>query len=154
MDEDNYRQIYGQINGAPCVFEKGILSLKCKCSFQQKFNLADRHGVGCTDTVMQLNCKAFLDHLRCQTRFVFKIDIEGPLPHNKEIKVQNGGMLGIQKLLFSDAEHVAGVDDISRLMLKSIEVYGAIENLPYNQIMPSVSNYKTRPKRQKSSKKD
>jgi len=151
MDEDNYRQVYNRINTAPCVFEKGILSLKSRCSYQHKFHLADRHCVGCTDTVMQLNCKAFLDHLRKQTRFVFKINIEGPLPHNKEIKVQNGGMLGMQKLLSeedNDADQV--VEDIAGLMLKSIERYGSIEAVPYSQIMPSVTRYKTRPKRQKS----
>jgi len=151
MDEDSYRQVYNRINTAPCVFEKGILSLKSRCSYQHKFHLADRHCVGCTDTVMQLNCKAFLDHLRKQTRFVFKIPIEGPLPHNKEIKVQNGGMLGMQKLLSegdNDADQV--VEDIAGLMLKSIERYGNIEAVPYNQIMPSVTGYKTRPKRQKS----
>ena len=79
---------------------------------------------------------------------MFKIDIDGPLPHNKEIKVQNGGMLGVQKLLLSDVEQVETVNDISDLMFKSIEVYGSVDGLPYNLIMPSVNNYKTRPKRQ------
>ncbi len=150
MDEDNYRQMYEQINGAPCVFEKGILSLKCKCEYQHLFRLADRHGVGCTDSVMQQSCKTFLNHLRKQTRFIFKIDIDGPLPHNKEIKVQNGGMLGMQKLLLDENSGEELVGDISALMLKSIEVYGDIEAIPYNLIMPSVTAYKTRPKRQRS----
>ncbi len=148
MDEDNYRQIYQRINGAPCVFEKGILSQKCKCSYQHTFRLADRHGVGCTDTVMQQSCKAFLDHLRQQTRFVFKIDIDGPLPHNKEIKVQNGGMLGVQKLLLND-DSAQVVEDIADLMQQSIALYGSVDEIPFNLIMPSVTNYKTRPKRQK-----
>jgi len=147
MDEDSYRRVYNRINTAPCVFEKGILSLKSKCSFQHKFHLADRHCVGCTDAVMQLNCKAFLDYLRKQTRFVFKIDIDGPLPHNKEIKVQNGGMQGIQKIFLDDTDQ--GLPNIAELMLKSIECYGSIEAVPYNLIMPSVTSYKTRPKRQK-----
>jgi len=99
MDEDSYRQAYERINTAPCAFEKGILSLKCKCSYQHMFRLADRHGVGCTDAVKQQQCVGFLNHLRKQTRFIFKINIDGPLPHNKEIKVQNGGMLGMQQLL-------------------------------------------------------
>jgi len=169
MDEDSYRQTYNRINNAPCVFEKGILSLKSQCTYQHKFHLADRHCVGCTDTVMQLNCKAFLDHLRKQTRFIFKINIDGPLPHNKEIKVQNGGMLGIQKLLVSQSANQLpneppsqlpekcstsdtdqSLPDIAVLMQKSIECYGSIEAVPYNLIMPSVTNYKTRPKRQKS----
>lgn len=148
MDEDNYREAYERINKAPCVFEKGILSLKCQCVYQHMFRLADRHGVACTDVVMQQNCKGFLDHLRRQTRFVFKINIDGPLPHNKEIKVQNGGMLGVQKLLVDGTEKDT-VEDIAGLMQGSIEVYGGIESIPYNLIMPSVTSYETRPKRKK-----
>ena len=149
MDEDSYREAYERINTAPCVFEKGILSLKCKCAYQHMFRLADRHGVGCTDALMQQNCRVFLGHLRKQTRFLFKINIDGPLPHNKEIKVQNGGMLGMQRLLMEDAS-VDSVDDISGLMSQSIELYGSIEQVPYNLIMPSVSSYQTRPKRKRS----
>ena len=153
MDEDFYRQAYERINSAPCAFEKGILSLKCKCAYQHMFRLADRHGVGCTDALMQKNCKAFLDHLRKQTRFVFKInidtDIDSPLPHNKEIKVQNGGMLGVQKLLLGDSSEDV-VEDISGLMEKSIELYGSVEHIPYNLIMPSVTSFQTRPKRKRS----
>lgn len=149
MDEDSYRDAYERINSAPCVFEKGILSLKCKCAYQHMFRLADRHGVGCTDSLMQKNCKAFLDHLRKQTRFVFKIKIDGPLPHNKEMKVQVGGMLGVQDLLLDSSEkHV--VENISGLMEQSVELYGSVEQVPYNLLMPSVTGFQTRPKRKRS----
>lgn len=148
MDEESYRQAYERINTAPCAFEKGILSLKCRCSYQHMFRLADRHGVGCTDAVKQQQCVIFLNHLRKQTRFIFKINIEGPLPHNKEIKVQNGGMLGMQQLLLGDLEK-QDVDDIAGLMERSIGLYGSIEEVPYNLIMPSVTNYQTRPKRKR-----
>jgi len=148
MDEDSYREAYERINTAPCAFEKGILSLKCKCAYQHMFRLADRHGVGCTDALMQQNCTTFLNHLRKQTRFIFKINVDGPLPHNKEIKVQNGGMLGVQQLLLGDTSKQE-VDDIAGLMSQSIELYGSIEQVPYNLIMPSVTNFQTRPKRKR-----
>ena len=151
MDEESYRQAYERINSAPCAFEKGILSLKCQCAYQHMFRLADRHGVGCTDALMQKNCKAFLDHLRRQTRFIFKINIDGPLPHNKEIKVQNGGMLGVQSLLMSDASNET-VENIAGLMEQSIALYGSIEAIPYNLIMPSVTSFRTRPKRKRPKK--
>lgn len=149
MDEDSYKAAYERINTAPCAFEKGILSLRCRCAYQHMFRLADRHGVGCRDALMQQNCTGFLDHLRKQTRFVFKIDIDGPLPHNKELKVQNGGMLGVQKLLLDNAPDNE-VDDIAGLMTRSIELYGCIEDIPYNRIMPSVTAYQTRPRRRGS----
>lgn len=149
MDEDSYKAAYERINTAPCAFEKGILSLRCRCAYQHMFRLADRHGVGCRDALMQQNCTSFLDHLRKQTRFVFKTSIDGPLPHNKELKVQNGGMLGVQKLLLDNAPENE-VDDIAGLMTRSIELYGSIENIPYNRIMPSVTAYQTRPRRRGS----
>jgi hypothetical protein len=146
MDEDSYKAAYERINTAPCVFEKGILSLKCRCAYQHMFRLADRHGVGCQDALMQQSCSNFLNHLRKQTRFVFKINIDGPLPHNKELKVQNGGMLGVQKLLLSNAPDNE-VDNIAGLMTRSIELYGSIENIPYNRIMPNVTAYEIRSRR-------
>lgn len=153
MDEDSYKAAYDRINTAPCAFEKGILSLKCRCAYQHMFRLADRHGVGCRDALMQQNCSNFLNHLRKQTRFVFKINIDGPLPHNKELKVQNGGMLGVQKLLLDNSPHDDmgnEVENIAGLMTRSIELYGSIENIPYNRIMPSVTAYQTRPRRSRS----
>ncbi len=146
MDEDSYKQAYERINTAPCVFEKGILSQKCHCAYQQVFRLADRHGVACQDALRQQHCAVFLDHLRQQTRFIFKIDIDGPLPHNKEIKVQNGGMLGMQKLMLEDASSEE-VEDIAALIQRAIQLYGDIRQVPYNLIMPSVTQYQTRPKR-------
>ena len=148
MDEESYKAAYERINTAPCAFEKGILSLKCKCAYQHMFRLADRHGVGCKDALMQQNCSDFLQHLRKQTRFVFKINIDGPLPHNKEIKVQNGGMLGLQKLLLEDAK-TEGVEDIASLLNKAVEIYGALDRIPYNLVMPSVTSYQTRPRRRR-----
>ncbi|VAW60431.1 hypothetical protein MNBD_GAMMA11-3403 [hydrothermal vent metagenome] len=148
MDEQSYREAYQRINTAPCAFEKGILSLKCRCAFQHQFRLADRHGVGCTDALMQQNCCHFLEHLRKQTRFVFKINVADPLPHNKEIKVQNGGLLGMQRLLEGD-ECAESVGDIAGLMHKSVALYGDIEHIPYNRLMPDVMAYKTRSKRRR-----
>jgi hypothetical protein len=63
--------------------------------------------------------------------------------------VQNGGMLGVQKLLLNNAPDNE-VDNIAGLMTQSIELYGSIENIPYNRIMPSVTAYQTRPKRRGS----
>lgn len=149
MDEDSYKAAYARINTAPCAFEKGILSLKCKCEYQHMFRLADRHGVACQDAVMQQKCSGFLDHLRKQTRFVFKIPIDGQLPHNKEIKVQAGGMLGMQKLLLENNQGEV-VENIAGLLRRAIELYGDLDNIPYTRVMPDVTAYQVRQKRKRT----
>ena len=152
MDEQEYKNAYNRINSVKCVFEKAMCSLHSTCSRGKMFRLADRHGFGCQSPVDQKQCADLLDHLRKQTRFVFKLtDIEGPLPHNKEIRVQNGGLSGLQKLLDGDSVGKQ-VEDVSSLVTRVIERYGSLDELPYNKIMQSVMAYQARPKRR--SRKD
>lgn len=145
MDEDEYRKTYQQVNETRCIFEKALCSLRSACSKSKPFRLADRTCYGCYSPESQKQCVAFLNHLRQQTRFVFKLnEIDGPLPHNKEIRVQNGGLLGLQKLVEQDAEQV---DDIHAIISAAIIKYGDIDKVPYDVVMQSVMAFKARPKR-------
>jgi len=146
MDEKEYKDTYNRINQLKCVFEKAMCSLKCSCSQGRMFRLADRHGFGCHSPLHQKSCVELLDRLRAQTHFVFKLrDIDGPLPHNKEIRVQNGGLLGLQQLLGGqELDHVA---DVSALVTDLQRAYGALDRLPFDQVMPSVMAYQARPRR-------
>ncbi len=111
------------------------------------FRLADRHGVSCQSQSHQKKCSQLLDHLRRQTRFVFKInELDGPLPHNKEIRVQNGGLNGLRKLLQLDEQQDI---DIADVVSQVVDIYGCVDGLPYNEIMQSVMAYRARPKRRR-----
>lgn len=151
MDEQEYKNTYNEINPLKCVFEKAMCSLKCSCSRGQMFRLADRHGYACHSASHQARCRQLLDALRAHTQFVFKLrDIDGPLPHNKEIRVQNGGLLGLQKLLaLGEAEQVA---DVSALLDAAELRYPDLQHLPFDQLMPSITAYQARPKRRSKSK--
>ena len=145
MNEDEYRKTYQQVNEIRCVFEKALCSLRCSCSKSKSFRLADRTCYGCHSKNAQKQCAEFLNKLRGQTRFVFKIsEIDGPLPHNKEIRVQNGGLLGLQKLQDINLEKV---EDIQAIISSAMEKYGDMSQLPFDIVMQSVMAFKARPKR-------
>ena len=147
MDENEYKQVYNSINELRCMFEKALCSQQCRCSQSHMFRLADRHGAACQSASAQQQCTILLDKLRKQTRFVFKInDIDGPLPHNKEIRVQNGGLMGLMKLVTGD-DTIDAIEDVHLVITDAIEKYGSIEEVPYNLVMQSVMAYKARPKR-------
>lgn len=151
MDEQEYKDTYNRINQLKCVFEKAMCSLTCGCSQGAMFRLADRHGFGCHSPLHQKTCAELLDRLRAQTRFVFKLhDIDGPLPHNKEIRVQNGGLLGLQKLQGGPAQD--HVKDVSTLTSDVLQAYGSIESLPFDQLIQSVMAYQARPRRRSKTK--
>ncbi|MEM8843950.1 MAG: hypothetical protein AAGB35_02805 [Pseudomonadota bacterium] len=145
MDEIEYRSTYQNINPTRCVFEKAINSRICNCSKSTRFNLADREGVSCNDNNAQELCTLTLQALRENARFVLQqISVDGQLPHNAEIKIQNGGIQGIAKLLGSNNS-----GDIFSIIDSALAQYNSINNFPYGEIVQEISAYKTRRKRKK-----
>ena len=154
MDETEYRQTYRAVNEQRCIFEKAINARRCTCSLSQRFNLADREGVACSSAAGANRCKNLLELLRKNAKFALQMtNVPGPLPHAKEVKVQIGGLLGLQKLLDPSLLDEALVHDINGLAETALQQYQTLENLPYSEIVKSVVTFEGRPRRQ-SRKKD
>ena len=150
MDEQHYRKTYSSINPQRCIFEKAINSRVCNCGESQRFNLADREGVACKSASALVRCKELLQHLHMNARFTLKRIDMGQLGHTQEIRIQNGGLIGIQsQILDSDADKVS---DINAVITKALEKYDCIEDLPYSEIMQVINAYRIRAKRTRRNK--
>jgi len=144
VEEDQYRATYDSVNSRRCIFEKSVLTRRCHCSCSARFYLADREGISCKDAEANACCKQLLDLLRENARFSLKLTGTGDaLPHAKEIKVQNGGLLGLQGILQPDAP-ADSVVDIAALTRQGIETYGAIPQFPYQEIVKSITRFEGR----------
>ena len=145
MDEDNFRSTYKQLNPDRCCFEKSITAKRCSCHYAIKFLLASREGVKCNNLESKEKCNLFLTTLREQARFSLKqTKIDGPLPHKKEIKIQVGGLLGLQNLI--EQSENKNISNIIALLKNAISKYVSIENFPYEDIIQSVVNFEIRSK--------
>lgn len=146
MEEDEYKSTYGELTSVRCVFEKTLTNHRAKCRLSKHFCLADREGYSCKDAGSSLNCAELLEKLRKKSLFVLKLrDINGPLPHNMEIRVQAGGVQGLAKLI--NAEPDDTVDDISMVLNKAISQFGSLDKLPYSEIIQSVEQFQGRRRR-------
>lgn len=148
MEENQYRDTYRSINPLRCVFEKSIKSRRCHCSLSHRFCLADREGVSCSVDLAQKRCQSLLASLRNNAIFALRLTrIDGALPHGKEIKIQNGGLLGLQLLL--DPAHKSGADitDIFQLINRAIERYHSIDDFPYDEIVKQIVRFEGRGRR-------
>ena len=97
-----------------------------------------------------MRCTKFLDILRDSSRFALKITlVDGPLPHNKELRVQAGGTLALQKLLHKDKHAEDTVENINQLLEQALLEYGSLENIPYQELIKGVLTYKVRRKKRK-----
>ncbi|MFV1984872.1 MAG: hypothetical protein ACC657_15100 [Thiohalomonadales bacterium] len=145
MDEDNFRSTYKQLNPDRCCFEKSITAKRCSCQYAIKFLLASREGVKCNNLESKKKCILFLTTLRNHARFSLKLTkIDGPLPHKKEIKIQVGGLLGLQSSIkYKDNKNIP---NIIELLKNATSEYQSIEKYPYDNIIQSVVNFEIRTK--------
>lgn len=151
VEEDEYRSIYHSVNRRRCVFEKAILTRRCSCAVSARFYLADREGISCESAEAQGRCQCFLELLRENARFALKVaSLQNELPHAKEIKVQNGGLLGLQRILRPDlgTETVA---DVAALTALGERTFGSLRQFPFRELVKFIVNFegrrRTRPKR-------
>ena len=151
MDEKHYKETYSNINPNRCVFEKSINSRICNCSKSQRFNLADREGVACSSNIGLARCNQLIILLHSNARFALqRLDVEN-LGHAQEIKIQNGGLLGLQGELALQSQlgitAKNSVTDIDAIIANAEKEYKNIENFPYSKIMQVINAYSIRPKR-------
>lgn len=148
MEEDEYRSTYQAVNERRCVLEKALNSRKVTCSHSERFYLADREGVGCQSDPAQRRCQDLLTRMREGARFALQMTyIGGPLPHNKEIKVQTGGLLGLQALLHPDRAAAEDVTDVFSLLNEAELRFGGVSDFPYQDIVKYITRFQGRPRR-------
>lgn len=151
MDEEQYKQIYKELNPQRCIFEKAITNRRCDCQLKRQFIIATRECVACQSEVSLNRCTKVLDSMRNNSRFSLKVvTIDGPMPHNKELQVQAGGMLALQNLMTTMPElELKTTVNIHQTMEIALKKYGSIDDLPYGELVKGIVKYQSRPKRKK-----
>ena len=140
-NEDAYRDARKSINPTPCAFEKAVLARCVACELADKHLLAERETINCHDPEAQKTCTELRKALRTHSAFTLKIsNLNGPVPHGKEIKAQCGGLKGLQQAMSGTPE----VADARKLVLDALAQYGDLESLPYTEIVQTVSQFSIR----------
>ena len=91
--------------------------------------------------------------MRSNARFALQLTgADGPLPHAREIKVQTGGLLGLQALLYPERTVQDNVDDIISLIETALQSYQGFDELPYGIINQAIVKFEGRRKKSRSGK--
>ncbi len=142
MDEIAYRRVLSQINPNNCPFEKSILTGCASCSMANKLNIAEREIVTCNKTDSLFLCTEYRNSLL--NNFIFALGvthIHEPMPHAMEMRLQCGGLKGLQVVL--DGNNI--VCDVVELISRSRQRFGLLTDFPYVQIVQFANtHYKAR----------
>lgn len=146
MDQDAFRQTYREVNERFCAFEKSVLTNQCACRQAERFCIAEREGVHCGSDQGQARCQQLLELLREQARFALRTQSEekGVLPHGKAVRVQVGGLRGLHVVLDPDRPPPEHIPDVYGVIARAEQRFGALEALPFSDIMPQIAAYQGR----------
>ena len=132
MDEIAYRQALSVTVPRSCPFEKSILTMCAACSRAEKRNIAEREIVACNNVEAHRLCIELRDLLRINFTFSLgKTHIDGPLPHSQEMRMQCGGLKGLQFVLDGGGE----AHDVAALLGTARQKFGELPDFPFEQIV-------------------
>ena len=111
--------------------------------------------MACTSPPARAQCLALRALLRQSSLFALKLThTDTPLPHAKEMKLQCGGLRGVQLAVESVgaghdsvAQGLPQYTDVHSLVQAGAEKFGGLQNLPYSAIVQSVVAYQLRRRR-------
>ncbi len=145
MDQDAYRKTYRQINERACLFEKCLFAGHAGCSQSERFNLAEREGIHCKSDEAQSQCAELLGLLRHHSRFALKSsDQSGVLSHAQALRIQVGGIRGLDLVMEKRREPALFVPDIYSLIRRACESHEKLSALPFNAIIQQIAAFKGR----------
>lgn len=139
MDERAYHDSRRRMNALPCVFEKAILSGCAQCELSHRIALAEREVVACGVEVARINCSTLDSLFRERAMFALRLPRPGvPIAHAKAMKLQCGGLLGLQKAL------AAPTADVHVMVRRAMANEASLLELPWGDIVAAINVWQRR----------
>ena len=100
----------------------------------------------------EIACTSDAAHARCRTLFRKLKDAALPafgvaddllqMPHSVLVKIQYGGLLGLQRIVNPAPEAATAVEDIDRLVTSAAERFPSLEDIPYADLCGGMTGYR------------
>lgn len=126
----------------PCPFEKAVLSRTCACRHARRGSVGSRQTVCCHAEDGNRDCVGVLNRMRQSANFSLGVvHTPSALPHAKAVKLQCGGLIGLQNALDQVVKNQR-VYDIYGLVQRALRRYGSPQGLPQQDMIRSIAAYR------------
>ncbi len=129
-----------------CAFYSTLISEHYSCS--NATNVVRRGGseVSCCNIDASKKCDYVYNKLKKNAITAFDVVDDDLLnmPHGVMVKIQHGGLLGINKLLNEQDDKIT---DISKLISDSEIKFKTLDDIPYESTIDFITSYKVRKRR-------
>jgi hypothetical protein len=143
-EETTYSHARGEINHLPCAFAKAIRAHHAVCELAILPGAGARAETACAQPLARAACVQLLALLHEKSVFSLGVGAsKRTLTQGMQTRLQCGGLDGLKAVM--DADAVA--PDVHRLVRLAQERYGALEELPFAEVVKGVAAWqkKARP---------
>ena len=131
-----------------CCFAITQISNEFGCQHGELVTRRAGPDIACQSVECREKCLEVYEHMKKAGLDAFEYEDDlTQVPHGIWVKIQFGGLLGLQAEIAGEASH--SVEDISYLINSLEQRYNHFEQLPYEKIVSSMQSYKTRTRRKK-----
>ncbi len=149
MDEDAYREQFEALHERRCVFQRALFTRLVGCGCARWFYLAERVGVSCASAEAQAQCRIWWDLLHEKSRFVLRRTGDAPLRHYDLLRMEIGGILGLQRVVLGREPERGEVPDVRALIEQARATFDALERMPIEPVIQSIAAYQVRRRRKR-----
>lgn len=116
-----------------CVFATALLARAAVCECSVRRSAGERALVDCNSPVAHGQCSTLAALLHERARFALRLPSPGrPMIHALALRLQCGGLLGIQRSLATPRA------DVHRMVVAAHERHGSLTELPWDAIVQSI----------------
>lgn len=129
-----------------CPFSAPLVTHQFGCTKAQEVVRRGGAEIDCSDTAARSRCSALFERLKAAALPVFGVEDDLlSMPHSVLVKIQHGGLLGLQRELTGTATIAEKVDDIDQLATDVNARYG--DSVPVDTVVADITAFKLRVRR-------
>ena len=126
-----------------CPFSATLVKDDFGCKQATKIIRRGGSEIACSSADAQLRCTNLFQKLKDTALPEFEVEDDLlQVPHGVLVKIQFGGLLGLQRISNADETAASDIRDIDALLEATIETYGSMNNIPFNSLCEDITNYK------------
>ena len=132
-----------------CVFALPQIAEDFSCQYGELVTRRAGPDIACSSDRMCQLCSNLYEQFKIAGLAAFEYEDDlTQVPHSVWVKIQYGGLLGLQNTLDLQAGQTA-VANIATLVEQAVQNYECLERLPYQDIVPVMREFRMRRRRKR-----
>ena len=126
-----------------CPFSATLVKDDFGCKQATKIIRRGGSEIACSSADAQLRCTDLFQKLKDTALPEFEVEDDLlQVPHGVLVKIQFGGLLGLQRISSVNETAASDIRNIDALLEASIETYGSIIDIPFSSLCEDITSYK------------